>query len=149
MQWGRADCVKCVCYVFSKSEFYSPVEIFFSWKDGLNEPRKKERGMAGEAEKGCVCTLSHFSHVWLFATPWTVAFQVPPSMGFSRQEDNWSELSCHPPGGLPHPGIEPASFVSCIGRWVPRRGLSLSFLYSTELFRFLHDILLFYALKEC
>ena len=24
--------------------------------------------------------------VWLFATPWTVAFQDPPSMGFSRQE---------------------------------------------------------------
>ena len=28
------------------------------------------------------------SHVRLFATPWTVAYQAPPSMGFSRQE-NW------------------------------------------------------------
>ena len=26
------------------------------------------------------------SHVQLFGTPWTVAYQVPPSMGFSRQE---------------------------------------------------------------
>ena len=26
------------------------------------------------------------SHVQLFATPWTVAYQAPPSMGFSRQE---------------------------------------------------------------
>ena len=26
------------------------------------------------------------SCVWLFVTPWTVAYQVPPSMGFSRQE---------------------------------------------------------------
>ena len=26
------------------------------------------------------------SHVWLFATAWTVAHQPPPSMGFSRQE---------------------------------------------------------------
>ena len=26
------------------------------------------------------------SHVWLFATPWTVAYQAPLSMGFSRQE---------------------------------------------------------------
>ena len=26
------------------------------------------------------------SHIWLFATPWTTAFQAPPSMGFSRQE---------------------------------------------------------------
>ena len=26
------------------------------------------------------------SPVWLFATPWTVAYHAPPSMGFSRQE---------------------------------------------------------------
>ena len=31
------------------------------------------------------------SHVWLFATPWTAAYQAPPSMGFSRQE-YWSGL---------------------------------------------------------
>ena len=31
------------------------------------------------------------SHVWLFATPWTVAHQAPPSMGFSGQE-YWSGL---------------------------------------------------------
>ena len=29
------------------------------------------------------------SRVWLLATPWTVAHQAPPSMGFSRQE-YWS-----------------------------------------------------------
>ena len=29
------------------------------------------------------------SHVRLLATPWTAAFQAPPSMGFSRQE-SWS-----------------------------------------------------------
>ena len=29
------------------------------------------------------------SHVQLFATPWTAAYQAPPSMGFSRQE-YWS-----------------------------------------------------------
>ena len=32
------------------------------------------------------------SHVWLFAIPWTVAYQAPPSMGFSRQE-YWSGLT--------------------------------------------------------
>ena len=37
------------------------------------------------------CVLSRFSHVWLFATPWTIACQVPQSMGFSRQE-YWSGL---------------------------------------------------------
>ena len=38
-----------------------------------------------------ICVLSHFSHVQLFATPWTVAHQAPLSLGFSRQE-YWSGL---------------------------------------------------------
>ena len=63
------------------------------------------------------CMLSHFSHVQLFAAPWTVACQAPLSMGFSRQK-YWSGLPCPPPGNLPHLGIEPASYISCIGRQV-------------------------------
>ena len=47
------------------------------------------------------------SRVRLFATPWTVAYQVPPSMGFSRQE-YWSGLP-FPSADLPNPGIEPGS----------------------------------------
>ena len=35
--------------------------------------------------------LSRFSHVRLCATPWTAAYQAPPSMGFARQE-YWSGL---------------------------------------------------------
>ena len=54
------------------------------------------------------CMLSHFSHDGVFVTPWTVACQAPLSVGFSRQEC-CSGLPCPPPGGLPHPGIEPAS----------------------------------------
>ena len=54
----------------------------------------------------CACVLSHFSHVRLFATLWTVARQAPLSMGFSRQE-YWSGLPCPPPGDLPYPGIKP------------------------------------------
>ena len=49
-----------------------------------------------------------FSHVWLFATPWTVAYQAPPSMGSSRKEC-WSGLPFPSPGDLPKPGIEPRS----------------------------------------
>ena len=45
------------------------------------------------------------SHVWLFTTPWTVACQAPPSMGFSRQE-YWSELPFPSPRDLPDPGIK-------------------------------------------
>ena len=48
------------------------------------------------------------SRVRLFATPWTVAHQAPPSMGFSRQE-YWSGLPFPSPGDLPNPGIEPRS----------------------------------------
>ena len=71
------------------------------------------------------------SHVWLFVTPWIVAYQAPPSMGFSRQEcwsglpfpsplwtiqsmefpkpEYWSELPHPPLGDLPHPRIKPRS----------------------------------------
>ena len=41
-------------------------------------------------------------------TPWTVAHQASPSMGFSRQE-YWSGLPFPSPGDLPHPGIKPRS----------------------------------------
>ena len=49
--------------------------------------------------------LSHFSHVWIFATLWTVAHKAL-SMGFSRQE-YWSGLPCPPPEDLSDPGIKP------------------------------------------
>ena len=48
------------------------------------------------------------SRVRLFATPWTVAYQAPLSMGFSKQEC-WSGLPFPSPGDLPDPGIEPGS----------------------------------------
>ena len=63
------------------------------------------------------CMLSHFRHVWLFVTLWTVACQPPLSMGFSRQE-YWSGLPCLHPGDPPNPVIESASQVSCIRRWI-------------------------------
>ena len=47
-------------------------------------------------------------HVQLFATPWTVAHQAPPSMGLSRQE-YWSGLPFPSPGYPPNLGIEPRS----------------------------------------
>ena len=51
---------------------------------------------------------SEVTQSYLFATPWTVAYQAPLSMGFSRQE-YWSELLFPSPGDLPNPGIEPES----------------------------------------
>ena len=51
------------------------------------------------------------SHVQLFAIVWTVAYQAPPSMGFSRQEC-WNGLPFPSPGDLPNSGIEPG-FSNC------------------------------------
>ena len=50
------------------------------------------------------------SHVWLFATLWTVACQASLSMGFSRQ-DYWS-IAISSSRDLPDPDIEPVSPVS-------------------------------------
>ena len=50
------------------------------------------------------------SRVRLFATAWTVAYQAPLSMGFSRPE-YWSGLPFPSPISLPNPGIEPGSPV--------------------------------------
>ena len=70
---------------------------------------------------GCHCSMEYprhsvldnsevkwLSHVWFFATPWTVAKQAPLSTGFSRQE-YWSGLPFPSPGDLPNPGIKPRS----------------------------------------
>ena len=48
------------------------------------------------------------SRVQLFVTPGTVAYQAPPSTGFSRQE-YWSGLPFPSPGYLPNPGVKPGS----------------------------------------
>ena len=54
------------------------------------------------------------SHFWLFATPWTVADQVPPSMGFSRKE-YWSVFPFPSPGESSQPRDQ--TLVSCIVGW--------------------------------
>ena len=52
--------------------------------------------------------VTSLSCVRLFATPWMVAYQVPRSLEFSRQE-YWSGLLFPSPGDHPNPGIEPGS----------------------------------------
>ena len=54
--------------------------------------------------------MTFLSHVRLFATPWTVAYQAPPSMGFSRQ-GYWSGVSFPSPRDLSDPEIEQQSPV--------------------------------------
>ena len=52
--------------------------------------------------------MKSLSRVRLFVTPWTVAYQGPPSMGFSRQK-YWSGLPFPSPGDLSDSGIKPGS----------------------------------------
>ena len=54
--------------------------------------------------------MTSLSHVRLFATPWTVAYQAPPSMGFFWQE-YWTGFPFPSPEDLPDPGIEPRSLT--------------------------------------
>ena len=71
------------------------------------------------------------SRVWLFGTPWTAAYQAPPSMGFSRQE-YWSGVplpslrgkarppnNCHLPQGEKTPQVSLSGFVWCISPFFP------------------------------
>ena len=59
------------------------------------------------------CGLVAKSHPSL-ATPWTVAYQAPPTMGFSRQ-DYWSGLPFPSPGDLPDPGKTHISVSTALG----------------------------------
>ena len=82
--------------------------------------------------------LSRFSHVQLLVTPWTVALQVPLSMGFSRQE-YWSGLLCPSPGDLPDPGIKIwcLEYIKCSKILV--NIILLLFCLWSNLFRFTND----------
>ena len=89
---------------------------------GITESRRRPQRWAQRrlVWLSCVCPrafciascleVKSLSRVRLFATPWTVACQVPRSMGFSRQ-GYWSGLPFPSPGDLPDPGIEPTSPV--------------------------------------
>ena len=74
-------------------------------------------GLLQEAVFTCSCAFICAKSLQLCLTlcdPWTVAFQAPMSMRFSRQE-YWSGLQCPPPGNPANPEIKPTSHVSCIG----------------------------------
>ena len=70
------------------------------------------------------CKVKSLSRVRLFSTPWTVAYQAPPFMGFSRQEC-WSGLPFPSPGDLPNSGIEPGSpaLQADALPWEPSKGI--------------------------
>ena len=90
--------IKFYIFVFSSFKFNTIDYRFLrSLTSFPQSERKKERKK-----------VKSLSRVRLFAAPWTVTHQTPPSVGFSRQE-YWSGLPFPSPGHLPDPGIEPRS----------------------------------------
>ena len=74
-----------------------------------------------------------FSRVRLLATPWTAAYQAPPSMGFSKQE-YW--------GGVPLPSplnslTKDQTYMPCIRRhilnhWTTRESLNFKIVIDSQ-----------------
>ena len=84
---------------------YSCFTVFASSVEKLNQLYKYTHTPNWSV---CVSEVKSLSSVRLFVIPWTIAYQPPPSMGFSRQE-YWTGLPFPSPGDLPDPGIEPGS----------------------------------------
>ena len=106
--------LKHVCFFFFHSLFWPHSLWDLSYLTRLNPgPRQWKRRVLT-----LTCVLTCFSHVWLFATPRTVALQAPLSMGLSRQE-YWSGLPLPSPRDLPDQGIELTSLTSpaLVGRF--------------------------------
>ena len=80
--------------------------------DGVSIPGRGTKIPHAAGQPSCSPQLlspqQSLSHVRLIVTPWTVACQASPPMGFSRQE-HWSGLPLPSPGDLPNPGTEPGS----------------------------------------
>ena len=86
---------------------------------GQNTPSYKTQFLFLEEERNLISVrlefVLHFSdsdslslsYVWLFATLWTVAHQLPLSMVFFRR-GYWSGLPFPSPGDLPYLGTEPS-----------------------------------------
>ena len=68
---------------------------------GFQRRQKKEKLLFFK-----ISEVNSLSRVRLFVTPWTVAYQAPPPMGFSRQE-YWSGLPFPSPGIFPTQGSNP------------------------------------------
>ena len=111
----EASLLSAICKLENRSQWCNSVQLWRSentgrwwcksWSESGQEHWWLRAGQDGFTKQS---EWKSLSHVWLFATPWTVAYQVPPSMGFSRQE-YWSGLPFPSPGDLTDPGIKPGS----------------------------------------
>ena len=79
---------------FSRQEYWSGLP--FPFPGDLPDPGIESGSPALKLK------VKSLNRVQLFVTPWTVTYQAPPSMGFSRQE-YWSGVPLPSPGDLPRP----------------------------------------------
>ena len=92
--------------------------VAISYSRGSSQPRNQAGGspalqadsLPAELPVKPRLKVKSLSRVRLFVTLWTVAYQAPLSVGFSRQE-YWTGLPFPFPGDLPDPEIEPSSPV--------------------------------------
>ena len=78
-------CLILINITFGKSQFFKN-KTFQDRSFGQQNNSQHNPSLSWGSWQICSdCELSHFSHVWLFATPWIIAHQAPLSMGFSRQ----------------------------------------------------------------
>ena len=70
---------------------WAPLLLTWNYHSIVNWLYSNRRKKKCDALKGAQLKVTSLSHVWLFATPWTVAYWAPPSMGFSGQ-GYWSGL---------------------------------------------------------
>ena len=97
---------------FDKLAVQSSIHI---WGSGFRTPGPKSKDARVPCVKWCIFTYNLYTCIYspiqLFATPWTVACQAPPSMGFPSQE-YCSGLPYLPPRDFPDTGIKPRSPAS-------------------------------------
>ena len=108
---------------FSRQEYWSGV--FFLLQGTFPDPGSNlplmSFALAGEfftTSASWRSEVKSLTRVRRFVTPWTVAYQAPLSLGFSRQE-YLSGLPFPSPGELPNPGIKSGS-PACRPPWATR-----------------------------
>ena len=115
--WKQPRCppadewIRKLWYIYTMEYYYSAIKkntfesVLMRWMN--LEPIIQSEASQKEKHQYSMLLLllSHFSRVQLFVTPWTAAYQAPPSMGFSRQ-GYWSRVP------LPSPIY---ALVYCIG----------------------------------
>ena len=112
LEWDMIHLFYIADFYFSSSKLLKEYYMEWFFLCSMKEVVQVGGGVPDEASKKSGIQSHQFSSVQLlsrfrlFATLWTVAYQAPPSMGFSRQE-YWSGLPFPSPGDLPDPGIEP------------------------------------------